>query len=88
MAALADSIDAMLMRIGEATGNTFHEKIKRPFIPYVVVVRRGRPRNPVGMYNDLLLDPPLECVLDKVAVYMSEKRPSGKVWTAQKVFRL
>jgi 2'-5' RNA ligase len=90
MTALADSIDAGL----KETGYMFHDKIRRPFTPYVVVVRRGRPRNPIGLhrkgkyFHDMSLNPPMECVLDKVAVYISDKRPSGDVWTAQKVFKL
>jgi 2'-5' RNA ligase len=94
MTALADSIDTRLMRIGKTIGYIFRERIKRPFIPYVVLVRRGRPRNPVGLrpkgkYSQAMtFNPPLECVLDKVAVYISEKQSSGNVWTAQKVFRL
>jgi 2'-5' RNA ligase len=94
MAALADNIDSALMSIGKATGNTFHERIKRPFIPYVVVVRRGRPRNPIVLqskgryFRDMTLNPPIECVLDKVTVYMSDKQSSGNIWTVQKTFRL
>jgi hypothetical protein len=94
MAALADNIDTTFMRIGRETGNTFHEKIKRPFIPYVVVARRGHPRNPVAFYSkgkftaDLSINPLIECVLDKVTVYMSDKQSSGNIWTAQKTFRL
>jgi hypothetical protein len=94
MTALADNIDARLMRVGKKIGYIFHERIKRPFIPYVVVVRRGRPRFPVGLHSkgkyfkDMTINPPLECVLDKVAVYISDKQSSGDVWTAQKVFRL
>jgi hypothetical protein len=96
MTALADSIDTALMRTGKETDYMIHERIQRPFIPYVVIVRRGRPRNPVALYNkgklfhniNMMFNPPLECVLDKVTVYMSDKMSSGDVWTAQKVFRL
>jgi 2'-5' RNA ligase len=93
MTALADSIDAALTRIGNKTGYMFREKIERPFTPYIVVVRRGRPRNTIVLHRkgkDLkeTLNPPLECVLDKVAVYMSDKISSGNVRTVQKVFRL
>jgi 2'-5' RNA ligase len=90
MTALADSIDAALM---QRAGYMFHEKIKRPFIPYIVVVRRGRPRNRIGLghkgkyLRDMTLNPPLECVLDKAAVYISDKQSSG-VWTTRKVFCL
>jgi 2'-5' RNA ligase len=92
--ALADSIDARLTRVGKKIGYIFHERIKRPFIPYVVVVRRGRPRTPVALdskgkyFQDMTFNPPMECVLGKVAVYISAKKSSGDVWTAQKVFGL
>jgi 2'-5' RNA ligase len=94
MTALADSIDTGLMRAGKTTGFMFREKIKRPFIPYIVLVRRGRPRNTIvlrctGKYlPGICFNPPLECVIDKVGVYMSDKMASGDVWTAQKEFRL
>jgi 2'-5' RNA ligase len=94
MTTLADSIDAALMRTSNETGYMLREKVRRPFIPRVVLVRRGRPRNTIvlrrkGKYlEDMTLNPPLECTLDKVAVYMSDKMSSGDVWTAQEVFRL
>jgi 2'-5' RNA ligase len=94
MAALADNIDTALMRRGKETDFSIQEKVRRPFIPYVVLVRRGRPRNTIVLYRkgkyykDMTLNPPLECVLDKATVYISGKRSSGDVWTTQKEFPL
>jgi hypothetical protein len=94
MAVLADSINVVLLRTGKETGYMFREKVRQPFIPYVVLVRRGRPRNTIVLrhkgkyFHDMTLNPPLECVLDKVAVYISGKQSSGEVWTTQKLFRL
>jgi 2'-5' RNA ligase len=95
MRLLANSIGiALIHSARKENGFKFCEKVRRPFIPYVVLVRRGRPRNTIVLrrkgeyFQDMSFNPPLECVLDKTAVYMSDKQSSGDVWTAQEAFRL
>jgi len=58
--------------------------------PYITLVRKGRKRRPclyVRGVSDIKLYP-LECVFKKVALYISDKQPSGNVYVLKKSARL
>jgi 2'-5' RNA ligase len=60
---------------------------KSPHITWVRKERRRRPALPVGRVKELELEP-LECIFEKVVVYISDKRISGGVYVLQRSARL
>jgi 2'-5' RNA ligase len=91
---LADMIDDNLNRLSAVSGYTFRDRVERPFVPYVLLVHRGRPRNPVVLkknsqfWADLKFARPIEGELTEAAAYMSIIDATGTVLKAAKVFKL
>jgi len=81
--ALADKIDATLMEISKNASFSFRERIRRPFTPYITILRMGRPRETVQIRaNGKLIGrrwfrPAPECLVREAAVYAAGKMPPG-----------
>jgi 2'-5' RNA ligase len=64
-----------------------YTRFKDPYITLVRKERRRRPCLPVGPVKKLELEP-LECIFDKVVIYISDKRISGGAYVLQRPARL
>ncbi|MDR2537922.1 MAG: hypothetical protein LBC46_06410 [Treponema sp.] len=86
----SDRMAELSGRIAEKVNGLLSSKyiqFKNPHITLVRKERRRRPALPVGWVKKLELEP-LECIFDKVVVYISDKRISGGVYVLQRSARL
>ncbi|MDR0583265.1 MAG: hypothetical protein LBG57_02805 [Treponema sp.] len=83
---LAEKIDEALAKISKETGRSFCNKIKRPFTPYLALIRRGGTTRSLStdFARETIFKPPLECVLKRIIVNIS----SGKDYRLQKLVKL
>jgi 2'-5' RNA ligase len=88
--ALAEKIDEALRDVSKGTGRTFCDRIKRPFTPYLAVIRQGRTTRALntGFALETIFDPPIGCVLDRIILHISGKMTGGERYESQKTVRL
>jgi 2'-5' RNA ligase len=86
----SDRMAELSGRIAEKMNGLLSDKYIQLKSPHITLVRRERPRRPnlpIGEVKKLELEP-LECIFDKVVVYISDKRISGGVYVLQRSARL
>jgi 2'-5' RNA ligase len=88
--ALAEKIDEALRDVSKGTGRRFCDRIKRPFTPYLAVIRQGRTTRALSTTFALetVFDPPVGCVLDRIILHISGKMTDGERYESQKTVRL
>jgi len=94
MTALADKIDATLAEISKHSRSSFRDRIKRPFKPYITIVRMGRPRESIVVrrngrtFSRYPFKPAPEYLVQEAAVYVSGRLPDGARRTFRTLVRL
>jgi hypothetical protein len=83
---LAEMIDKALMQISIETSHVLSNRIKRPFTPYLAIIRQGRTTRALAtnFARETVFEPPLECVLNRIIVNIS----NGKDYRVQKLIWL
>jgi hypothetical protein len=83
---LADKIDKALTQVSIETNHALSNRIKRPFTPYLAIIRQSRTTRALAtnFAHETVFEPPLECVLNRIIVNIS----NGKDYRVQKLIWL
>jgi hypothetical protein len=87
---LAEKIDEVLTKESKETGHTFRNRIKRPFTPYLAIIRQGRTMRALstGFGRETVFEPPVECALNRIVLNISGKLSNGEQYRSQKLVKL